>query len=393
VTTSVEREGTLAKMGVERQLPREDSVRGLLIGSSRATAELVANVVRAADSDRPVVVRGEPGSGRERIARIIHGLSPRAAQPFITLCETLPGELGTLRRLRSAAATDAPAVLYVKGCDRPLQWVLGGESEAGATWEFGGGPASAVEGSLRWMAAAPLTDDQCFVELGDAPALADDSGTGGAGWIELVVPPLRARTEDIGALTHHFLHQAAGPLRIAPPGLHDRALARLVGYRWPGNVAELRDAVQAAVLRMHRRGASVVTSDDFDGLLADVGVAERLRALSFEELVRIKVGEYLSQLRGYAVESLYTHVMQRVERPLLETVMESTGGNQLRAADLLGINRNTLRKKLAELCAGRQTEAPALPPRGGRRVARGARPPRKTGSAPLAASRPPSVGG
>jgi two-component system nitrogen regulation response regulator GlnG len=160
--------------------------------------------------------------------------------------------------------------------------------------------------------------------------------------VPIEIPPLRERPEDIPVLAEHFTARYADELGTQARLLSEPALDQICAYEWPGNVRELENAIKRAlVLASH----DVLTPDDFAFLrgapppLAEAGG-------SLEDLVR---GEVESMLRGADPRDLHPRILERTERPLLEAVLAHTGGNQLRAAALLGINRNTLRKKLTEL--------------------------------------------
>ena len=107
----------------------------------------------------------------------------------------------------------------------------------------------------------------------------------------------------------------------------------------------LRDVVRRLLLR---RRKSNVELADVEAVLPPVEERVPVEQLSFEEMVRAKIRALLQRMEGYPIEDLYEEVISRVERPLIELVLERTGNNQLKAAEILGLNRNTLRKKIAE---------------------------------------------
>jgi two-component system nitrogen regulation response regulator GlnG len=168
--------------------------------------------------------------------------------------------------------------------------------------------------------------------------------------VPIRLPPLRERTEDIPILVSHFLAQAAAE-GLAPKTLDQAAMERLKTYRWPGNVRELENLVRrlAALYAQAAIGAEVIEAE----------LAESRPAAEGE---RMPENEGLSQaverhLRGYfgahkdglPASGLYDRVLREVERPLISLSLSATRGNQIRAAELLGLNRNTLRKKIREL--------------------------------------------
>jgi two-component system nitrogen regulation response regulator GlnG len=125
--------------------------------------------------------------------------------------------------------------------------------------------------------------------------------------------------------------------------LAEETIEFLAEYQWPGNVRELENAIKRALV-LHSGG--VLTPDDFDFLTASEPDEPGGRHASLEELVAREVEDALDEPEP---SQIYRGLLERVERPLLETVLARTDGNQIRAAALLGINRNTLRKKIGEL--------------------------------------------
>ena len=128
--------------------------------------------------------------------------------------------------------------------------------------------------------------------------------------------------------------------------MSSRAYGRLTAYPWPGNVAELKSIARRLVVRA--TGARL-EAGDVDEVLPVVAERVPLEDLAFEEMVKSKLAGLLARMDGYPVHDLYEKVLARVERPLFDLVLERTGGNQVKAAELLGLNRNTLRKKLDTL--------------------------------------------
>jgi two-component system nitrogen regulation response regulator GlnG len=161
----------------------------------------------------------------------------------------------------------------------------------------------------------------------------------------ITIPPLRQRPDDVPTLVDHFARIEARELGLDRPGFGPRAIDKLCAYSWPGNVAELRSVVRRLCMRA-RRGTIDVA--DVEAVLPPVLERVPAEQLSFEEMVRAKIHALLVRMEGYPLEDLYEEVISRVERPLIELVLERTGNNQVRAAEMLGVNRNTLRKKIAQ---------------------------------------------
>jgi two-component system nitrogen regulation response regulator GlnG len=160
--------------------------------------------------------------------------------------------------------------------------------------------------------------------------------------VTLHLPPLRERRRDVPLLVEHFLAKYIGELgerAVAPD-----ALDRLVGYDWPGNVRELENVVQRAML-MATNGVVLPEHLPIGPVSAAASVAVDA---TLEDIIERKLVQCVSGLREQASANLYDLIVGLVEKPLLRAVLRETRGNQVRAAQILGINRNTLRKKLNE---------------------------------------------
>ena len=173
------------------------------------------------------------------------------------------------------------------------------------------------------------------------------------------VPPLRDRLDDLPILFERWIKHYAAEIARTKPTVSSRAFARLAEYPWPGNVAELKSIARRLVVRVTR---GKLEAGDVDEVLPVVAARVPLEDLAFEDMVKAKLSGLLARIDGYPVHDLYDKVLARVERPLFDLVLAHTGGNQVKAAELLGLNRNTLRKKLAGLgvkkkTAGREDQA------------------------------------
>ncbi len=320
-----------------RKLVRES----LLFCDSSEMSDVAARIEDAAESDAPVLIEGEPGSGRELVARTIHYAGPRRAGDFVTVKATniprarLEEELISGRTLRRANG----GTLLVKDLDtlprgpqkslsRVLQRKKKEREESGEQLDIR--LMGSTDGDLEQSVAAEYFDRELYERLGAR---------------KICIPPLRRRLADFPRLIKHFLSQMGEEVGRARVSITDRALERLSKYPWPGNVAELKDVARRLVLRLKR---GPVDAADVEAVLPQVGERIPVEDMAFEELVRAKLRGFLHRVDGYPVDNLYDDVISRVERPLLALVMEHAGQNQLRAAEILGLNRNTLRKKLAQ---------------------------------------------
>ena len=166
--------------------------------------------------------------------------------------------------------------------------------------------------------------------------------------VPLRLPPLRERTEDIGPLVNHFLKQAlAGGLpekRFSPDGI--RALA---SWGWPGNVRELENLVRRLLVLV---GDDVISAEMVEAELAAVREVEAqpIEVESLSNSVDQHIRKYFEALEGTPpAPGLHARILREVEHPLIVATLELTRGNQVKAAEILGINRNTLRKRIREL--------------------------------------------
>ncbi len=311
-------------------------LREQLLGTSAAIVELRDRVREAASLDAPLLIEGERGTGRERVARLLHETSARKAHDFVRVN---PDEEDEPAPVDEQLARAAGGTLLVKeiahvgrGPQRKLLRALrrqpAGRTGSGEFCDVRVIAATHVD--LERAVADELFDAELFERLGT---------------LRITLTPLRRRTEDIPLLMDHFGRTEARELGLDRLQFNARARDKMVAYSWPGNVAELRDVVRRLCLRV-RRGH--VELSDVETTLPPVEERVPAEQLSFEEMVRAKIRALLQRLEGYPVEDLYEEVISRVERPLIELVLERTSYNQLKAAELLGLNRNTLRKKIAE---------------------------------------------
>jgi two-component system nitrogen regulation response regulator GlnG len=305
-----------------------------LIGQAPVMQALYRVLARLMNADLPVLITGESGSGKSLVARTLHGFSNRRALPLVVVG---PGDL---------MEPDGPA--------RILAQVGGGTIVLD---EVGDLPPDAQAHVVRMMdaAGAPaprfIATSQAFPE-GPGP-LRDDLFYRLSGAV-IDVPPLRARIEDIALLVTHTLHTAeqggAPAHRILPD-----ALELLRSHAWPGNVRQLENTIRRIALTARN---VEITRDEVAAVLGTAtGVAPQPvsgKPAPPDERLADSVGRHLQRyfdLHGDALPpaGLYARILREIEQPLLQIALDATGGNQAKCADLLGINRNTLRKKIGEL--------------------------------------------
>jgi two-component system nitrogen regulation response regulator GlnG len=165
--------------------------------------------------------------------------------------------------------------------------------------------------------------------------------------VSLHLPPLRERKEDIGALAEHFLEKIAQELGAPKKSITPKALKRLMDYAWPGNVRELENCIKRSVVLS---SSSAILPEDVEVLMkGEKEGAQIIEAHTLESLLKDRIHCYMKKTKNFGKSDIYDTVVALVEKPLIECALVETNYNQLKAADLLGINRNTIRKKIAEL--------------------------------------------
>jgi two-component system nitrogen regulation response regulator GlnG len=312
-------------------------LRDQLLGTSPLMVDLREHVKEAAAVDQPLLIEGERGTGRERVARLLHEIGPRKSHDFVRVDpdddDEPPKVDDQLARANGGTLLVKEIAHVGRGPQRRLLRVIrkGSGKKADTTGEFCDVRIIAATGvDLSRAVADELFDAELYERLGA---------------LRIALPPLRRRPEDVPLLLDYFGRTEAREVNIDRLHFAPRAIDKLTAYSWPGNVAELRDVVRRLCLRK-RRGS--VELGDVEAVLPPLEERVPLEQLSFEEMVRAKIRALLQRMEGYPMEDLYDEVISRVERPLIELVLERTGGNQLKAAEILGLNRNTLRKKIAE---------------------------------------------
>jgi len=326
----------------------------LVIGRTSAMQEVYKVIGRVAPTDATVLIQGETGTGKELLAKTIHHHSERRG-PFVALnCPGIPSELleselfgyergaftgAVERRIGKFEAAAGGTLMLDEIADMPLalQAKLLRVLQEREFTRVGG--RDALRADVRIIAASNQ-DLEAAVRAG---RFRDDLFFR-LNVVRLTLPPLRERRGDIPDLIQFFIDKFNRDLGTAIVGVSDDVRELLMRHTWPGNVRELENALlRAAVLA---RGRTLV-AEDF--ALAGQPRQSSAEVLPLEEAVRHRLAELLERNAGTPVGELHATLISAVERPLIEIVLERSGGNQVKAAEMLGINRNTLRKKITEL--------------------------------------------
>jgi two-component system nitrogen regulation response regulator GlnG len=326
---------------------------GALIGRHPRMQDVYKTIGRIAGSDVTVLLRGDSGTGKELVARAVHHYSRRAGRPFIAVsCAAIPGTLleSELFGHERGAFTDAKerklgklelahgGTFYLDEVgDMPLelQAKLLRALQERTIERIGGREPIRID--VRVLAATNRDLETLMKEGRFREDLYYRLNV-----VTVNLPPLRERRRDIPLLVEHLL--AKHGTELGERGIAPEALDRLVGYEWPGNVRELENIIQRAMV-MATGGVILPEHLPIGPVSAAASVAVDA---TLEEIIERKLLECVRGLRQHASANLYDLMIGLVEKPLLRAVLRETGGNQVRAAQILGINRNTLRKKLTE---------------------------------------------
>lgn len=299
-----------------------------LVGRTPAMQGLYRVVAQIMNADLPVLIRGETGTGKSLIGRALHDFSDRRSLPFVIVA---PADLEDL---------EGPAKVMARAKGGTI--VL----------EEAGDLSPEAQARVVRMIDAPGDSPPRFVattRLDPAEQLREDLYYRLDGAV-VEVPALRERIDDIEPLAAHFLSRAeadgAPPRRFA-----DEATALMRSYSWPGNVRQLENAVRRIGLTAR---SGEIGRADVAAVLGGQPQARPVLGQGEAESLSKSVAQHLQRyfdLHGDMLppSGLYARVLREIEQPLIEIALDATGGNQAKCADLLGINRNTLRKKITAL--------------------------------------------
>ncbi|HYG70380.1 MAG TPA: sigma-54 dependent transcriptional regulator [Anaeromyxobacteraceae bacterium] len=331
----------------EERRPGEIAMPEALIGRSPAMVEVYKEIGRVARTEMTVLLMGESGTGKELVARAIHANSARARGPFVTVnMAAIPRDLMESELYGHEKGSFTGAVER-----RPGKFEL---ASGGTLFldEIGEMPLELQAKLLRVLqereidrvgGTRPLPVDVRIVAATNAD-LARSVEEGRfrrdlfyrLAVVPVRLPPLRDREGDVLLLARHFAAKYGEQLRGRAVGIGKDAEGLLLAHPWPGNVRELQNVVQRALLQV--TGARIAAKD-LVAMLPAAGAGER----GLDALVE-------SVLDGPEPPSgRYQTALEAVEGPLIAAALARTNGNQLRAAELLGMNRNTLRERMRAL--------------------------------------------
>ncbi len=319
---------------VTRRVEPREAVDDLpLVGRTAAMQALYRLVARVMNTDLAVLITGESGTGKSLIARAIHDFSDRRTLPFVV------AQAGDL------AGVDGPATLLSKARGGSLVFDEVADFDEDAQARIVRMLDMLGDQAPRIMATSQ-TDLATRLESG---AFRQDLFYR-LGGVSLHVPALRERVDDIPLLAEHFL--AKGERDFATlRRLSNEARDLVRAYSWPGNVRQLENTLRRLMVTS---AEAEITRAEVEAVLGNQPAMEPLKGGGEGEKLSASVAKHLKRyfdLHGGSLPpaGVYQRILREVELPLIEIALDATAGNQAKCADLLGINRNTLRKKITDL--------------------------------------------
>jgi Nif-specific regulatory protein len=346
-----------------------------MVGSSPAMQEVYRLTKLAAPTNASVLIIGETGTGKEVIAKAIHKLSRRSDGPYIRVnCGALHENL-----------LESELFGHVKGAFTGAVDNKTGRFEAAHGGTIFLDEISSMSAKLQVKLLRVLQERE-FERVGESRTIRVDARVVAAtnqsledeieaghfrddlyyrlNVVPIPLPPLRERRDDIPLLARFFLKRYSETNRREVPDLTDELRDALLAHDWPGNVRELENTVERLVVLSNGRTVSPELLKGF-GRPKYTLRSSRPRTEDVPGLIKqlVKIGVQTPPANG---KKLYKHLVGGLERALIEHVIKLCDGVQVKAADRLGINRNTLHKKLEEFQAEEEPEtasAPAEEPR------------------------------
>ena len=345
------------------EIKNEDFIDSLLVGKSKTMQEIFKTIGKLSHNNLTVLILGESGTGKELVARAIHINSIRSKKPFVVVntpsvpAELLESELfghekgaftgANERRNGKFVQANGGTIFLDEIGDMPLdlQAKLLRVIQEKEVERIGSGKPikvdvriiAATNKDLRLMIKESRFREDLFYRLNV---------------IEITLPPLRERKSDIPILANFFIKKLAKELNLPEKQLHESTLAFLQSHNFPGNIRELENAIRRVMVMS---AGSVLMPEDFYKIInlsdpAIKNISEKIKSdtNTFEDIIRHKIKNYLEKIKNIGLNDVYKTIIETTEKILIEEILVISRNNQIKASKLLGINRNTLRKKIKE---------------------------------------------
>ena len=332
-----------------------------IIGRSALMQQTYKTIAKLVGTDLEVIIIGESGTGKELIARILHDHGLRKNGPFVAInMAALPKDL-----------IESELFGHEKGAFTGANSKKSGkfeQAENGTLFldEIGDMPYDAQTKLLRVLQEKEFTpigsNEKLKTNVRIIAATHQDLGTlikdgifredlfYRLNVIPVNLPPLRLRLDDIKDLTNHFL------IKCSKEGLNkkdisDEAILELKKYHWPGNVRELENFIRRLIVLV---SSNTISKEDVEKNLQIINSFDYYKSPISQNSLSVSVENHLnnffkSHKDKLPSDGLYSRILSEIERPLISICLNATKGNQIKASKLLGLNRNTLRKKIKEL--------------------------------------------
>lgn len=335
-----------------------------IVGKSQAMLNIYKMIGRVAEKNITVLVIGESGTGKELVARAIHSNSMRRDEKLVAVnIAAIPKDLleSELFGYEKGAFTGAAlpkqgrfeeahkGTLHLDEIgDMPpeLQTKLLRILEERKFYRLGSEKPTPVD--VRIIAS---TNKELEKEVAEGRFREDLYYRLNA--ITIHIPPLRRRIEDVIPLIEHFLNKYSKELRVSKRTLSTEAKDMVQSYNWPGNVRELENMIKRVLVLT---SDSVITKDTLIEAAPHMEERAKIGEATFAEIISSELNYLLGTAGERSGNSIYDSILKKVEKPLIEAVLQITKGNKKKAAQVLGINRNTLSKKMEELGLGDKGE-------------------------------------
>ncbi|RZV36693.1 MAG: sigma-54-dependent Fis family transcriptional regulator [Candidatus Acidulodesulfobacterium acidiphilum] len=337
----------------------EDFLDTLLVGKSKIMQEVFKTIGKLSHNNITVLILGESGTGKELIARAIHLNSVRSDKPFIVVntpsipSELLESELFGHEKGSYTGANEKKEGKFISANggtifldeigDMPLNLqakLLRAIQEKEIEPVGSNKPVkidvriiAATNKNLKSMVKNAKFREDLYYRLNV---------------IEITLPPLRERKSDIPILADFFIKKFSQELNMPEKQLGSDALSLLQSYNFPGNIRELENAIRRCMVMSP---SAVLNSDDFIEILnnGENNLKDKKTEIDpFEDIIKRKIKNYIEKVKDTEINDVYKSIMGLTEKIIIEEILNLYNFNQLKVSKLLGINRNTLRKKVNE---------------------------------------------